>query len=640
MQEELDAVLALASEGTSVWERKTTDDGYVYYIAEFEDGERRPFRLVASTAGKMGPDAIAAHTIRMLERVPRLAGMVGVCAGRRAKELEHGDVVAADMAFRYDTGKNVGGVLQPQMVNANPHPRVIQWLNDFRSTEVDLGSLASEGRPPSLRYQKEWILFELGVRLDSPTPWPESDAEIADVRATCPSWERVLERLTSEGLVELEPYPRLTADGLAELRRMRTLRLLTEPRPDRPEPLLEIGSFATAPFVVEDDRIFDELAAMKDRKVLALDMEAAAFIEAALSKAPQLPTVVMKGVSDFADSEKDDGSRSYAKTAAARAFLAFAMYALPLIGDERPKVIGELIQTLQELDDPTKALLLDLAASELVLTEDFAIESDLGRRLIALMKAGLAVPDAGGPWRAGSRAALTTYAKAILPIVKQTLEGAVDRVRDTEIGTPMPEYRVRLPRPALTYEDRAVWRRVLHWPDEYEALFEGTFGQEGARLDFLEIANGEFLVEIVLTPGWYQPSYLYAYLDERTDPPTSTILTFRRITALTDSYDDLAESQEMEVSGLPSFDPASRNLVIFHKSRGIGDCGDVSTYRIGEGTTDLVSCRVRMCDNGIAEGGTIPEPDEWPLIDVKRTYRSLEDALRESSPGEEAPPAP
>ncbi len=90
---------------------------------------------------------------------------------------------------------------------------------------------------------------------------------------------------------------------------------------------LHVGAYATGSSVVSRNRIFDDLQ-VRDRNVLALDMEAYSVLKAVEISNKRIPTVVIKGVCDFADAQKDDDAHGIAAEVAAKITLDIAKYLL------------------------------------------------------------------------------------------------------------------------------------------------------------------------------------------------------------------------------------------------------------------------------------------------------------------------
>lgn len=167
---------------------------------------------------------------------------------------------------------------------------------------------------------------------------------------------------------------------------------------------LHVGAYATGSSVVSLNRIFDDLQ-VRDRNVLALDMEAYSVLKAVEISNKRIPAVVIKGVCDFADAQKNDNAHEIAAIAAARTTL-----------------------------DVTKYLLERYPAKQIVPTNE------------------------------------VTY-----PIV--------------------------LPRPAVTYWHRILWRSVLRWSDDYYSNYAKDYetgeideNHEGSGLEFYELENNKWLI--------------------------------------------------------------------------------------------------------------------------------------------------
>jgi nucleoside phosphorylase len=331
LQEELDAILHLKPQGDKEWLRKVLTSGLISYATEFQDNNGDTFEVVASTPATKGIVATAIHATKILSFYPHpdLSFMTGICAGRRNKGIDLGDVVVGNMAFHYEVGKKTGGKFEPEMANIKPDPLFVQWLNDFDSKKYPLEQYIRTTRPPTLRFQKEWVLFQIDKKEREGARWPVTDEDIKEARDRCPSWKQAINSLSISGFIEKADSLTLTTEGHELVARLKIESLTTEAKPDPVSPKVWIGAFATGSQVVADPNFFDELA-RRDRTVLALDMEAASFLEAVRADGANLSCAVIKGVCDFADEEKDDAFHHYAAEAAARWMLAFSQYALPL----------------------------------------------------------------------------------------------------------------------------------------------------------------------------------------------------------------------------------------------------------------------------------------------------------------------
>ena len=85
---------------------------------------------------------------------------------------------------------------------------------------------------------------------------------------------------------------------------------------------LKSGSFATGSFVVADSSAVAKLGE-RDRKLIAIDMEASALLQFMSQTAPDVARIVVKSVSDRADVEKNDKFHKYCSEVSARWAISF-----------------------------------------------------------------------------------------------------------------------------------------------------------------------------------------------------------------------------------------------------------------------------------------------------------------------------
>ncbi len=164
-----------------------------------------------------------------------------------------------------------------------------------------------------------------------------------------------------------------------------------------------------------------------------------------------------------------------------------------------------------------------------------------------------------------------------------------------------------LKKTGLTYEDRKAWREVLKWPDECEQAFDYPDKSYGG-LEFYELADRKYLVEVVCTGGAYQGYQHYYFYDETKDQPTSELLTFD----IYESQDEksLTPTRSTEVWGLPTFDAKTKELRVLNKFRGPGDCGTLAVYGFEADKPVLKELRAKPnCDGRGAE-----HPEKWKKI--------------------------
>lgn len=162
----------------------------------------------------------------------------------------------------------------------------------------------------------------------------------------------------------------------------------------------------------------------------------------------------------------------------------------------------------------------------------------------------------------------------------------------------------------LTYADRVAWRAALKWPQDCEESFDDS-DKSLAGLEFFELSPKHYLVQVECAMGAYQGSYSFLLLDESHVPSASKLLKFV-------NYEDSGEAgpnrlqkeETAQLEGLAEFDAATKELSVFDKFRGPGDCGLLATYSFSNDQPTLVQLRGKLeCD------GKGPfEPKQWKKI--------------------------
>lgn len=305
---------------------------------------------------------------------------------------------------------------------------------------------------------------------------------------------------------------------------------------------LHVGAYATGSSVVSRNKVFEDLQ-VRDRNVLALDMEAYSVLKAVEISNKRIPTIVIKGVCDFADTQKNDDAHGIAAKVAAKTTLAIAKY-----------------------------LLERLPPKQIVQTNEVT-------------------------------------------------------------------YPILLPRPAITYWHRVLWRSVLRWSDDYYSHFAKDYetgeideNHKGSGLEFYPLGNNKWLLEVVVGFGAYQGTYRYYFLDESGNQKSWQEVLFR--TLYWNDSGEIRETREPELFGIPSFDFESGLITTFVKGRGIGDCGSLIKYRFSDGETELLEYRHRDLPDFDEELDfeNIPPPEEWLPVDVSINYpkRMKDDKYLES----------
>jgi nucleoside phosphorylase len=315
--EEADAFMEVASRLCHVQFTYDTshEDRRGYYAATIQNNQGEPLRIHVSYPPYNGPEETGLHLKPVLKEFrPRLAAMVGICAGDKAR-VTLGDLVVADRAFLYDTGKFVAGI--------NGHvqhlfdtrtwpvdPRILHDVRSFRSWKADIALVP---RPPSKRQQREWLLNKLLDPLTSTVDAVPSDELVQFV----PAWHEIVFEL-QQGAYPLLSRERKLVNPLS----IQNLHYGREvfPYQDPPGPRCHIEPMASGN-AVRSDAPFKEIQ-VPVRNALAIDMEGATFYRT-VAEFPGVRSLLVKGVSDYADAEKDDSYHKYAATVAATYVLGF-----------------------------------------------------------------------------------------------------------------------------------------------------------------------------------------------------------------------------------------------------------------------------------------------------------------------------
>lgn len=161
----------------------------------------------------------------------------------------------------------------------------------------------------------------------------------------------------------------------------------------------------------------------------------------------------------------------------------------------------------------------------------------------------------------------------------------------------------------LSYADRQAWRSRLNWPQDCESSFDYPDKSLGG-LDFYELSDKHYLVQVTCTLGAYQGTYVFLQLDESVSPAKSKVLHFVNFEDSGESGPArLQKTQAIEITGTPEFDQTTKQLRIVNKFRGIGDCGFLTSYTFPNGEPQLTSLQGKLdCD------GKATSPRDWKKL--------------------------
>jgi nucleoside phosphorylase len=274
---------------------------YRYATLQNNVGER--LKLLVSWPPGYGAVETSLHLKPILEEFnPRFVAMTGICAGDQHK-VKLGDIIVADRTFTYDNGKFVRDenrqVYLHDTDTRHADPTVLQFVRMFDAWKPSVASLV---RPCSRRQQREWLLCQL---LERTTPHVDNiPREILERNA--PAWRKIVHELQGK------PHYYLTKERmLRDKARIEELFYSEDifPFQDPVLPTCYIAPMASGSAVRGDDPF--ETIRIPVRGTAGIDMEGATFYRT-LVDFPGIHSLLVKGVADYADREKDDAYHSYA----------------------------------------------------------------------------------------------------------------------------------------------------------------------------------------------------------------------------------------------------------------------------------------------------------------------------------------
>lgn len=254
---------------------------------------------------------------------PTCLAMCGVCAGN-PDDTSPGDVVVAALAYEYDEGKIVGSAFRG---DHRQYPQDNRWVRAAQDFVCD--DLRSYGAATSDEASL-WFLERLHMG-QNPRIHPARERFFPPG-----TWQLRLEDLESQRLIRRHDCEwALTQAGT---RRVRQALYDDVDGPERLPFAVHSAPMASGSSVVEHPMIWNRLASMGGRKVLALEMEAATI--ATVADERKVPHwLVAKGVVDSADLTKNDRVRRFATQASAE--VLYSLLLRLLAGDPpRPDCRG------------------------------------------------------------------------------------------------------------------------------------------------------------------------------------------------------------------------------------------------------------------------------------------------------------
>lgn len=326
-----------AGAADAAWQTWPSQGAFEVSTRRFQAAGGNVLTVAAAYCSAMGAIASADSAASLIHELsPRCLAMTGVCAGRRG-EVNLGDVIVGDRLWTYDTGSvmsepDESGVPR-QVFKADPmtYNLPASWKMKAEFFRIDPASPWLAQRPRSLADQERWLMAMLRDKADV--------LKSSERTARCYDYSKVVQRLRERGLLTSLGLE-LTPQGWAQSKD--DLILYPDGFPEPAPFTVHVAPIGTGTHVVRDEYIFSKLS-IHMRKVLGLEMEAAA-IGAVAHRHDSLPAIVVKGVMDYADPDKNDNFKQFAARASAEVLIAFLRENLPPASinpsalDARPRI--------------------------------------------------------------------------------------------------------------------------------------------------------------------------------------------------------------------------------------------------------------------------------------------------------------
>jgi len=353
LQDELDSLEDLLEKrGMKVREaRDSAGQTLKWCTVEDIHHKERVFAMARATdMGETAAASAASRLIAELSRVgrPRCIAMTGICGGN-SRKVRLGDLVVADRLFKFDDGKiealkersdtlaerdvfsDIRTFILPPLVRRDLEVFSKEW----NKSPGDSGDLTLMKRPQSMTQLKYWYLFQLGC---SGSSGLEIDVLKKRSQSEEREWDGVLDTLLAiRPSISEKEAPEL-GTGWVHLKRNRLVltgigkeafyRLAATRRDkpwnvDRDRSRVVLGPMATGARVQKDETLVDHLKKLL-RDIMAVEMEGAAI--AAVAHENSIPCIVVKGVVDHLDRNKDDMFRIYASRLSAAFLIEFFLH--------------------------------------------------------------------------------------------------------------------------------------------------------------------------------------------------------------------------------------------------------------------------------------------------------------------------
>ncbi|MBM4328263.1 MAG: tetratricopeptide repeat protein [Deltaproteobacteria bacterium] len=348
------------------WKEIDRPEGYPFevWVREYQTHDGGLLRVALTTAYDMGTDATtnAAAPLTLFYQ-PECLAMCGVCAGNPGR-TKLGDVIIADRVYDYDKGEHLREETEGPLhfrSEMMTHQLKAQWKQAAQRFKMPADAPWLLERPRPLELQSLWLLRE-HVEGRDPAASPHQET-------MCRDWALAIDCLQKMKFLRYNKgNPVVTAAGKNHVKEILYKNRQTLPEQDSWK--ICVGPLGTGKNLRRDPTIWDQLESTQLR-IRGLDMEAAAIGLTGFLQ--DVPMIVMKGVMDYAEPERNDIFRPFAARAAAEVLIGFLRQHLELqedrpTGSRRKQVEAErgkspkdilsdnIFQTLSSASNPAALL--------------------------------------------------------------------------------------------------------------------------------------------------------------------------------------------------------------------------------------------------------------------------------------------
>ncbi|RDW59562.1 hypothetical protein BP6252_12649 [Coleophoma cylindrospora] len=243
--------------------------------------------------------------------------LVGVCAGaprdQDKEDILLGDVIISTAVIQYDYSREYEhGLVRKDTVSDNlprPNTKIRAFLKNFETehTGLELQKATSKHLERFYQPKKSEKWGYPGLEKEEDMLFEEAYIHKHTGADDCPLCKQNPKTCEAASKAEETDCKSLGCDREKLIERQRLKTIKTD-KIKQPVPMLHLGVIASGDRVIKSSSLRQEL--IKNEKVIGFEMEGAGVWDT-------FPTIVIKGVCDYADSHKNKGWQRYASATAA-----------------------------------------------------------------------------------------------------------------------------------------------------------------------------------------------------------------------------------------------------------------------------------------------------------------------------------